>query len=163
MKRTPDATSMAERTDPAHTGVIAGRVVGILTAALVVVTLLRVEESFYQFFTVLLDAFGVGSDLSVRVLFWGNVVLSAVGRYGVTYVVGSLLGVVYDWLDDPPIPVLVGLVLVVGVADGAVGALDARSPVLGAAYVLAWLCYVPVFVHRYDFEAEAQSGPRRLG
>jgi hypothetical protein len=153
---------MPERTDPAHTGVVAGRVVGVLTAALVVVTLLRVEESLYQIFTLLLDEFGLGSDLSVTALFWGNVVLSAAGRYGFTYVVGSLLGVVYDWLDDPPIPVLVGMVVVVGVVDGAFGALDARSPLIGAAYVLAWLCYVPVFVRLYDFDAEAQSGPRRL-
>lgn len=154
---------MPERTDPAHAGVRAGRVVGLLTALLVVVTLLQVQDSAYRIFTALVDTVGGGSDLSVTALFWGNVAFSAVGRYSFTYVVGSLIGVVYDWLNDPPIPVLVGMVLVVGVVDGAFGALDARTPVLGVAYVLAWLCYVPVFVQQYDFDAEKQTGPKRLG
>jgi len=153
---------MLERTDPAHAGVRAGRVVGLLTAALVAVTLLCVQTSVYQFFTLLLTTFDLASGRSVRLLFWGNVALSAVGRYGFAYVVGSLLGVVYGWLGDPPLPVLVGLVLVVGVVDGAFGGLDARSPVIGLGYVLAWLCYVPLFAHYYDADAEREAGPQRL-
>ncbi len=154
---------MVERSDPARTGVNAGRVVGLLTAILAVVSLLQTQESFYEIATALLDAFGIESSLSVSALFWGNVVVAASARYVVGYVVGSLVGVVYDWLDRPPLPVLVGIVLVVGIGDGLLASMDTRSVGIGGAYVVAWLCYVPAFVWLFDDDADdARSGPRRL-
>ncbi len=155
---------MVERSDPARTGVNAGRIVGLLTATLAVVSLLQSQASFYEIATALLDAFGIESSLSVSALFWGNVAIAASARYVVGYVVGSLVGVVYDWLDRPSLPVLVGMVLVVGVVDGFLAGIDTRSVGIGSAYVVAWLCYVPAFVWLSDDDAnDVRSGPRRLG
>jgi len=155
---------MVTRVDPARTGVTAGRVVGVLTAGLAVATLLDARGTFREATTLLLGAVGIEPGLSVTALFWGNVALAVVARYAFCYVVGSLIGVVYDWLDDPSLAALVGLALVVGVVDGVFAALDARSALVGGAYLLAWLCYVPVFVWLFDPDAgDARSGPRRLG
>jgi hypothetical protein len=73
-----------------------------------------------------------------------------------------LVGVVYDWLDHPPVSVLIGIVLVVGVVDGVGAVLETRTTAIGVAYVLAWLCYVPVFVWLLDEEQTEQQGPLRL-
>jgi len=163
---------MAERVDPARAGVKAGRVVGLLTALLVVVTLLSREETFYAFAEELLDAFDQESTLAVTVLFWVNVATAAIGRYGVSYVVGSLVGVVYDWADrerswhnGATVLGLVAVVLVVGVVDGALSGIDARSLAIGGGYVLAWLCYVPIFlwIKGRDDTAERADEPLRLG
>jgi hypothetical protein len=155
---------MVTRVDPARTGVRAGRVVGLLTAGLAVATLVADRGAFREATTLLLDLVGVDPGLSVTALFWGNVALAAAARYSACYVVGSLLGVVYDWIDRPSTTALAGLVLAVGLADGALAALDARSALVGAAYLLAWLCYVPVFAYLFDEDAgDARSGPRRLG
>jgi len=155
---------MVTRVDPARTGVKAGRVVGLLTAGLAVVTLVADRGTFREATTLLFDLAGVQPGLSVTVLFWSNVALAAVARYSACYVVGSLLGVVYDWLDHSSLPILAGLVLVVGLADGALAALDARSALVGVAYLLAWLSYVPVFAFLFDEDAsDARSSPRRLG
>lgn len=143
---------MVQRVDPARTGVKAGRVVGLLTAIIVVVSLLSVRESFVGRLASLVRLLGVDPGLSVSVYFWGYTVSAALGRYGLGYVVGSLIGVVYDWLDRPPVWVLVGMVLAIGLVDGVVAAFDTRSTVIGAAYVGAWLCYVPVFVWLFDDE-----------
>jgi hypothetical protein len=163
---------MVERADPARAGVKAGRVVGLLTALLVVVTLLSREETFYAFTEGLLDAFGQESNLVVTALFWVNVATAAIGRYGVSYVVGSLVGVVYDWVDRglswpdwARVLVLVAVVLVVGVVDGAISGIDARSLAIGSGYVLAWLCYLPLFgwLKNRDDTAERSEEPLRLG
>ena len=153
-----------ERNDPGRAGVKAGRIVGLLTAALAVVSLLRVQGSYYEGMTTMLGLFGIEAGLSVSALFWGNVVLAVIARYGIGYVVGSLVGILYDWLDHPSVPVLVGVILVVGVVDGVLAGIDTRSVVIGSAYVLAWLCYVPAFVWLFDEDAgDARSGPQRLG
>jgi len=154
---------MEGRTDPARTGVKAGRVVGLLTAGLAAVSLLRVRGSFYGGTTSFLELFGAESWVPVSALFWGNLVFAAVARYSVGYVVGSLIGVLYDWLDRPPLPVLVVIAGIVGLGDGLLAALDTRSIVIGSAYVLAWLCYVPVFAWLFDDDAgDVRTGPRRL-
>lgn len=154
---------MVERADPGRAGVKAGRIVGVVTGVLAVLTLLEIKGSFYAGLTMLFALFDVAFEGPVWVLFWGNALAAAVARYSFTYVVGSLIGVVYDWLDDPPWPALVGLVLVVGVADGLLGALDARNLAIGGGYVLAWLLYVPAFLYYYDPDAgDIQTEPRRL-
>jgi hypothetical protein len=163
---------MGERADPARAGVVAGRVVGVLTALLVVVTVLSREETFYAFTEAVLGAFGQDSNLAVTALFWVNVVTAAAGRFGFSYVVGSLVGVVYDWVDRGlswPGPasalVLVVVVLAVGAVDGAIAGVDARSVAIGGGYVLAWLCYLPVFLwaRANSDTTERSDGPRRLG
>lgn len=154
---------MVDRYDPARTGVKAGRVVGVLTAGIAVVSLVRIQDSFYEVLAALLGVVGIESGLSVTVLFWGNVVLAAGGRFALGYVVGSLVGVVYDWLDEPPLAVLVVLVLAVGLVDGSLAALDTQSGPIGAAYLFAWLCFVPAFVWLLGDADEYPSGPRRLG
>jgi hypothetical protein len=152
---------MVERNDPAKAGVKAGRVVGTVTAVLAVAALLGVQHTYYEQITVLLGV--VGADaVPVAAVFWGNVALAALARYTIGYVVGSLLGVVYDWLDRPSLVALGVLVGVVGAVDGTVAAIDTRSAMYGAAYLLAWLCYVPVFAYVFDADADERSGPLRL-
>jgi hypothetical protein len=152
---------MVERNDPARAGVKAGRVVGVATAALSVAALLGVQDTYYEQMTVLLGF--VGADaVPLAAVFWGNVALTAAARYTLAYVVGSLVGVVYDWLGRPSLVVLGILVSVVGAVDGAFAALDTRSAVFGVAYLLAWLCYVPVFARVFDESADERSGPARL-
>lgn len=154
---------MVERNDPARAGVKAGRVVGLLTAALAVVSLVEVQGSYYEDMTVILSVFGV-DGLPISVLFWGNALLTAVARYTLGYVVGSLLGVVYDWLERASFSVLIGAVLLIGIGDGAFATLDTRSILIGSGYLLAWLCYVPVFLWLFDPDAgDDRSSPRRLG
>lgn len=151
---------MVERADPAKTGVRAGRVVGVLTAGLAVAGAVSVRETYAAQFAVLLDA--VGADgVPVAWLFWGNLALAVVARYAICYVAGSLVGVVYDWLDRPSLAVLAVLVGVVGAVDGALAALDTRSAAIGAGYLLAWFCYVPVFAWLFE-DGEEPSGPQRL-
>lgn len=155
---------MVERTDPARTGVKAGRVVGLLTAVIAVISLLQVQGSYYENLTTVFTLLGIEARFSVAALFWGNVLLTASARYVLGYIVGSLVGVLYDWLDRPSLPVLIGVVLAVGVVDGALAAIDTRSVGIGCAYIVAWLCYVPVFVWLFDDDAgDARDGPQRLG
>lgn len=155
---------MVERIDPARTGVKAGRVVGLLTAVVAVVSLLRVQGSYYESLTTVFILLGIESRFPVAAIFWGNILLTASARYVFGYVVGSLVGVLYDWLDRPSLPVLIGGVFTIGAADGLLAALDTRSISIGCAYVIAWLCYVPVFVWLFDEDAtEARDGPQRLG
>ena len=154
---------MVERSDPGRAGVKAGRIVGLLTALLAVASLLRVQDSFYEGMALILGAFGVDSGAWLAVVFWGNVLFAASARYVVGYVVGSLVGVLYDWLECPSLSVLVVIVFVVGVVDGVLAFLDTLSVPIAGAYVLAWLCYVPAFLWLFDDEGEPEPGPRRLG
>jgi hypothetical protein len=155
---------MPDRVDPGRTGVVVGRVVGVLTALVAVASLLDGRETFYELAPVLLAAVGVESGVGVTALFWGNVLVTATARYALCYVTGSLVGVVYDWLDRPGVPMLVAIVLAVGGVDGALATLDTGSALIGAGYVLAWLSYVPVFVWLFDPEAEhVRTAPTRLG
>jgi hypothetical protein len=137
---------MVTRRDPARTGVRAGRVVGLLTVALAVASLVAARDTFYAGVAPLLDLLGVGSAVPASALFWGTVAFAAGARYTACYVVGSLVGVCYDWLDDPTLPVLVVATAVVGAADGTLAAVRTQSVAFGVAYALAWLCYVPAFV-----------------
>lgn len=159
---------MVERVDPARTGVRAGRIVGVLTAALAVASLAGARETYYDALAPLIAALlesagvgGVGTGAPLAALFWSNVVLAAAARYAVCYVVGSLVGVVYDWLDRPSLWLLTGLAAAVGVADGALAVLDTRSVAVGAGYVAAWLCYVPAFAWLADDEAGRNGGASR--
>jgi hypothetical protein len=155
---------MTEGVDPARTGVTAGRVVGLLTAAITVVALWHGRSSFAEATTVLLGLVGIDSGLPVAALFWSNAAVTVVARYTACYVVGSLVGVVYDYLDRPSLPVLVGVVLVVGVVDGLLAGIDTGSAVVTLAYVLAWLGYVPAFVWLFDADAaDTSPGPVRFG
>jgi hypothetical protein len=155
---------MTDRADPGRTGVVAGRVVGVLTALVAIVSLIQGRETFYALAPALLEAIGVESGLGVTALFWGNVLVTVTARYALCYVVGSLVGLAYDWLDRPGVPMLVAVVLVVGGVDGALATLDTGSTLVGAGYVLAWLSYVPVFVWLFDPEAKhVRTAPTRLG
>jgi len=155
---------MNEPNDPGGAGVKAGRVVGLLTATLAVLTVWRDRGAVSESLTVMLSLAGFEPGLPVTLLLWGNVVLVAVARYTFCYVVGSLVGILYGWLGRPPLPVLVGIVLLVGVVDGTLAGIDTRSVPVGTVYVLAWLCYVPAFVWLSSGEDDdVRSGPRRLG
>ncbi len=152
---------MRERHDPAHAGVVAGRVVGLATAALTVGRLLVAQEATVEQVDATVRVLGIDADGLGTAYFYFSVVGVALARYALAYVVGSLVGVAYDWLDASTV-VLVGLVAAVGIVDGAIAALDARSAWIGGACLLAWLSYLPVFV-RVHHEAPDRERPRRLG
>ena len=154
---------MVKRTDPARTGVTVGRVIGLLTATIAVISLLRTQGSYYEHMASIFTQVGVEPWLPIPILFWGNIVLTISARYVLGYVVGSLVGVIYDWLNRPSLLVLTGIVLVVGAIDGFLAAIDTRSIGIGCAYIIAWLCYVPMFVLMFDAEAENRDSPLRLG
>lgn len=139
----------------------AGRVVGLLTAALAAAALLAAQQTYYEQMTRVVALLGV-DPIPLDAVFWGNVVLSASVRYALGYVVGSLVGVVYDWLDRPSLAALTVLVLVVGSVDGALAAIDTRSAVFGLGYLLAWLCYVPAFAYVFEDAEDERDGPLRL-
>ncbi len=152
---------MVERNDPGRAGVIAGRFVGAATAVLAVATFLWQQESFYAVAEVLVAPFDL--PVSPAWLFWGNLVVAATTRYVGCYLVGSLIGVAYDWLGRPGWPTLLGLAAVVGVGDALLAVGSSPNPLLAIGYAVAWLGYVPVFVWLYDPAAgDARDGPKRL-
>ncbi len=152
---------MSEPDDPGRAGVKAGRVVGLLTATLAVLTVWQGWSAFSEGVAV---GLGLEPGLPATALFWGSAAVVAVTRYTFCYVVGSLVGILYEWLDRPPLPVLVGVVLVVGVTDGVLAGIDTQRVFVGIAYLVAWLWYVPVFVWVFDPDAgDNRSGPRRPG
>lgn len=153
---------MVEHTDPGSVGVVAGRVVGALTVVLTAAVMLTHGEAFYRSVRLLLAGLESDFDVPVEWLFWGNVALVAAGRYAFCYVLGSLIGVGYDWLDRPGIAFLVIGVLLIGAVDGVYGGLGARNALVGAGYLLAWLAYVPVFAWLLEEGEPADSGPVRL-
>lgn len=51
---------MVERTEPGSVGVVAGRVVGVLTVALTVVALLTTQETFYAALSARNTVIGLG-------------------------------------------------------------------------------------------------------
>jgi hypothetical protein len=153
---------MVERSDPGRAGVVAGRLVGIITGAIAAASLIRDQSVFYGSLGGMLELVGVGG-LPVSVLFWANVGFAVLARYGVTYVVGSLVGVLYDWLGRPPWPAVAVIVLWIGLFDAGLAVLDTFSLVTAGGYVLAWLCFVPAFAWFVDDDADTQAGPRRLG
>ncbi|WP_136686529.1 hypothetical protein [Halorhabdus amylolytica] len=153
---------MVERTDPGSVGVVAGRVVGALTVVLTVVGMLTQQEGFYRAVRLLLAGLESDFDVPVWVLFWGNIALVATARYAFCYVLGSLLGVAYDWLDRPGIAFLAVVVVLIGVVDAIYGGLGARSVLVGVGYLLAWVAYVPVFAWLLEDGEPMDSGPVRL-
>jgi tetrahydromethanopterin S-methyltransferase subunit F len=138
---------MDERADPGRTGVKAGRVVGVLTAALLVVSLLRVQGDFVGRIESLVALLPFDPGPSVSVYFYLYLVSAAVARYGLCYVVGSLIGVVYDWLDRPSVAVVAGFALAAGLVDGVAAGIDTRSTGIAVGYVLSWLVFVPAFLY----------------
>ncbi|MFB6227240.1 MAG: hypothetical protein ABEH88_01430 [Halobacteriales archaeon] len=153
---------MVERSDPGRAGVIAGRLVGVITGGIAAASLIREQSVFYESLGRVFELVGVGG-LPVSVLFWANVGLAFFARYGISYVVGSLVGVLYDWLDRPSWPVVAVIALWIGLFDAGLAFLDTFSPLTAGGYVFAWLCFVPVFAWFVDDDAETRSGPRRLG
>jgi len=153
---------MANRADPARAGFAAGRLVGVLTALLVVASLLAVRGASVDRLESVVRLVGIDPGASISVYFYVYVAGAAVSRYVLSYVVGALIGVVYDWLDRPSAAILAGTTLLVGVVDGAVAAVDTRSTLFGAAYVLAWLLYVPLFLRYVDDEGSYVDGPLRF-
>jgi len=153
---------MVNRTDPGSVGVVAGRVVGALTVVLTVLVMLTHGEAFYRSVRLLLAGLESDFDVPVEVLFWGNVVLVAAGRYAFCYVLGSLIGVGYDWLDRPGVAFLVAVVVLIGTVDGIYGGLGARNVLVGAGYLCSWLAYVPVFAWLLEADEPTEVGPVRL-
>lgn len=93
-------------TDPARTEVMVGRVVGVLTGLLAIVTLLNQQASIYRVTRAVFSVAGFAPDDWLLIVIWGNVVTTVGARYVFCYVVGSLLGVVYDrtdlfWIESP--------------------------------------------------------------
>lgn len=129
---------------------------------LVVVSLVRVQEGFVGRLESVVRLVGIDPRGSVSVYFYVYAAGAAAGRYVLSYLVGALIGVVYDWLDRPSVAVLTGIALLVGLADGVVAAVDTRSIFIGAAYVFAWLLYVPFFLRYTDDEPSHADGPVRL-
>lgn len=154
---------MSEPGDPARTGIVAGRVVGVLTAILAVASLLSVQDSFVGRLRTVAELAGIDPRGSISLYFWLYLASAAVGRYVLCYIVGSLIGVVFEALDDPPVPAVVGMVLAVGIVDGFVAHIDTRSTLVAAGYLLAWLCYVPAFYHFLGTTESEWGETRRLG
>lgn len=154
---------MVERADPAKPGFKSGRLVGVLTAVLVVVSLVRVQEGFVGRLESVVRLVGIDPGGSVSVYFYVYTASAAASRYVLSYIVGALIGVVYDWLDRPSVAVLAGMALLVGLADGVVAAVDTRSVLVGAAYVFVWLLYVPLFLRYAEDEPSQADGPVRFG
>ena len=154
---------MSDPGDPARTGVYAGRVVGMLTAILAVASLLSVRGAFVGRLRTVVDLVGIDPRGSISAYFWLYVAGVAVGRYGLCYVVGSLIGVLYDALGDPPASALAGIVLTVGLVDGVIAYVDTQSTLVAAGYVLAWLCFVPAFYHFLGASESEWGETRRLG
>ncbi|MFB6175680.1 MAG: hypothetical protein ABEI99_00785 [Halobaculum sp.] len=156
--------------DPARVGVRAGRLVGVVTAAVTVVGVFGPAHSAFgatgrllAFLGVTTDVSVFGTELSVVTLVTaGNVVVAASARYAACYVVGSLVGVVYDWLETPGVGVLFALAATVGCVDGAFATLDLGVP-FGIAHLLAWLAYVPAYVRLAPDDPTERDGPVRLG
>lgn len=153
---------MIERLDPAHTGVRVGRVVGLATAGLAVAGLLGPGSSLYGWGEPLLAVVGIDTEGLTTLGTIVSAVLAAIARYTICYTLGSLLGVVYDWFDDPSVTPLAVVVAVVGVTDALSAYLDTRSLLIAAGYLLAWLGYVPLFV-RWLPDDTSETGPVRLG
>ena len=141
---------MSDPDDPARTGVYAGRVVGVLTAILAVASLLSVRGAFVGRLRTVVDLVGIDPRGSIAAYFW-------------LYVVGSLIGVLYDAFENPSVLVVAGAALTVGVVDGAVAYVDTRSILIATAYVLAWLCFVPAFYHFLGTTESEWGETRRLG
>ncbi|CCQ33592.1 hypothetical protein HLRTI_002550 [Halorhabdus tiamatea SARL4B] len=152
---------MVNRTDPGSVGVVAGRLVGALTVVLTAAVMVTHGEEFYRMVRLLLA--GLESDfVPVRIVFWINVAFVAAGRYAFCYVLGSLIGVGYDWLDRPGIAFLAVGVVLIGTVDGIYGGMGAGNVLVGAGYLLAWLAYVPVFAWLLEGDKPTADGPVRL-
>ncbi|MFW6449201.1 MAG: hypothetical protein ACOC0X_06630 [Halobacteriota archaeon] len=148
--------------DPARTGVRAGRVVGLLTATLAVATVAFGWSGAYDALRWLLEILGIDALAPVRVLLWLHLGLVAITRYVTAYVLGSLIGVVYDWLDEPSLGHLFVMVAPLAVLDGVVSGLDSASPVVGVAFGLAWFAFVPAFVRLHEPGGDHRARTRRI-
>lgn len=148
---------MVERRDPARTGVVVGRAVGIVTGVATVAVVFLGDGRSYAATAQLLGTAGVGEAATAVAAV--DALVTAGVRYGVCYVVGSLLGVVYGWADRHAAVVLGGVALAVGVVDAAV---SVRSPALAGVCLLAWVGFVPSFLWLAP-TATDRDGPRRLG
>ncbi|MEZ3117548.1 hypothetical protein RYH80_16655 [Halobaculum sp. MBLA0147] len=169
---------MVTRRDPARTGVYAGRVVGLATGGLAVLAVLDRRGSYVRLVELLLGtpstpagplaalraSLGLDPTTVVTVWLWTTALAVVAARYGICYVVGSLVGVVYDRLDGGSVRVVALLVAPIAALDATQVALDTGSRWLAVGHVLVWAAFVPVFgwLERRT-TGEDRDGPVRLG
>lgn len=169
---------MVTRRDPAQTGVYAGRVVGLATGGLAMLAVLDRRGSYVRLvellvgtpstpagpLAVLRATLGLDPTTVATVWLWTTALAVVAARYGICYVVGSLVGVVYDRLDDASLGVVALLVVPVAALDATQVALDTGNRWLAVGHVLAWAAFVPVFgwLERRA-TGDDRDGPVRLG
>lgn len=149
-----------ERDDPAGVGAVVGTLVGAATGLFATGALVYAREEFVSEMTAELASVGVDTGLSTSMLFWVSVSTVLLFRVGVGLVVGSLLGVLYGWLDDPGPVALAGLCLLVGVLDGLTTSLPVPNALTVGVVLGSWLVFVPGFVRLYDPDS-SPTGPTR--
>lgn len=154
---------MADPADPALAGTKAGRVVGVLTALLLVGSLLAVQDRFVGRIETIIQLTGIDPRGTVSLYFWLYLLGAAVARYVFCYLVGSLIGVLYDWLDEPRLWHIVAAVLAVGIVDASVARLDTGSTLVAGGYLLAWLTFVPVYFYTLEQDDSEWGKTRRIG
>lgn len=151
---------MSSPNDPGQTGVIAGRVVGLLTALLVVGSLLSAPDESVSWVETVVHGVSVNLPGSATLYFYAYIVLAAIGQYVFSYVTGSLVGVLYSWLERKPIVIVTVVILFIGFINGFALRFDAQTTPIGIAYILAWCCFIPVFYY-YIETTESQWGKTR--
>lgn len=151
---------MSSPNDPGQTGVIAGRVVGLLTALLVVGSLLFAPDESVSWVDTVVRTFSVNLPGSATLYFHAYIILAAVGQYVFSYVTGSLVGVLYSWLERKSIVIITAVILFIGFINGFALRFDAQITTVGIAYILAWCCFIPVFYY-YLETTESQWGETR--
>lgn len=148
-----------ERADPARTGVRVGRLVGVATGLATVLLAAFGGGSPYHGGELLVQVTGLDARVATAVVV-GDAIVAAVVRYAVCYGVGSLLGAYYGWVDNRAPVALALAATAVGVGDAL---LSITRPALAAAYLAAWLGFVPVFLRWAPAEPTTGDDPVRLG
>lgn len=146
-----------ERDDPAGPGALAGAVAGTLTGGYATAVLVSFQEETTAALEAELAAVGADPG-SVTLLFWVSVMTALAFVVGLGLVVGSLLGVAYDWLGRPGVPVLAGFCLAVGLVAGFAMALPVPRTASAAVVAACWVSYVPVFTRLYEPEEPRPAG-----
>ncbi|WP_256391282.1 CPBP family intramembrane glutamic endopeptidase [Natronoarchaeum rubrum] len=131
--------------DPAGAGVVAGSAVGVATGAFVLVTLVLGRAEVIADFRTAMPA--GRTDLSPEIVFWITAIVGPAFRLAIGTIVGSLVGVVYDWLDSPGALVLFGIVAIVGALDTVTTNVPASQSATVAVVLGSWIIYVPLFLY----------------